>query len=190
MVQTTLFQNARVMLVEDSTKFDNSRVISTGVAHYNDFCALDMQFGPGASMMDQKFWIKLLRGWEAADLQSKSARTWFDAMVDHQVNMGTTLDVLWTSKCGVEKALQDQDRRYIPPAALARQKALAARYMRKQDDIGTIAPGCYADLLVVDGDPLRDVRELRKLTTVYRGGVAHDPQTLLGRVPQREAAQL
>jgi hypothetical protein len=37
---------------------------------------------------------------------------------------------------------------------------------------------------VVDGDPLRDTRELRKLTTVYRGGTAYEPRALLSGVPQ------
>jgi hypothetical protein len=39
-------------------------------------------------------------------------------------------------------------------------------------------------LLIVDGDPISDVRELRKLKTVYRGGVAYDPKALLAQVPQ------
>ena len=47
----------------------------------------------------------------------------------------------------------------------------------------------YADFVVVDGDPLRDTRELRKLTTVYRGGNAYDPQALLAEVPQSEVGQ-
>ena len=36
---------------------------------------------------------------------------------------------------------------------------------------------------LINGDPLRDPRELRKLTTVYCGGVAHDPQAILARAP-------
>ena len=68
-------------------------------------------------------------------------------------------------------------------AAFKAVTSIAARYLRKQDDIGSITPGLYADFLVVDGDPLRDVRELRKITTVYRGGQAYDPQTLLAGVP-------
>src|SRR5207244_3745221 len=97
------------------------------ISPYDEFCALDMRFGPGASMMDPKFWTQTLKGWEEADLQSRGARTWFDAMVEHQVNMGTTLDLLWIAKCGSEGAQHDPDRRYIPPAVLARQKAMAAR---------------------------------------------------------------
>ena len=73
-------------------------------------------------------------------------------------------------------------------AALKSVTSVAARYIRRQDDIGSIAAGRYADFSVVDGDPLRDVRELRKITMVYRGGVAHDPQALLKRVPQVNTA--
>jgi hypothetical protein len=40
--------------------------------------------------------------------------------------------------------------------------------------------------MIVDGDPISDVRELRKLKTVYRGGVAYDPKALLAQVPQRD----
>jgi len=54
---------------------------------------------------------------------------------------------------------------------------------------GAVPPERYADFLVVDGDPLRDTRELRKLTTVYRGGVAHDPQGILAHVPKSDAVQ-
>jgi hypothetical protein len=39
---------------------------------------------------------------------------------------------------------------------------------------------------LIDGDPLHDARDLRKLTTVYRGGVAHDLQALLARATQSD----
>ncbi len=71
-------------------------------------------------------------------------------------------------------------------AALKAVTSVAARYLRKSEDVGSVAPGRYADLLVIDGDPLRDVRDLRKLTTVYRGGVAYDPQALLAQAPKSD----
>ena len=71
-------------------------------------------------------------------------------------------------------------------AALKAVTSVAARYLRKPEDVGSVAPGRYADLLVIDGDPLRDVRDLRKLTTVYRGGVAYDPQAILAQVLKSE----
>ena len=71
-------------------------------------------------------------------------------------------------------------------AALKAVTSVAARYLRQQDNIGSVAPGRFADLFIVDGDPLRDPRELRKLTTVYRGGVAYDPQKLLAQMPKSD----
>ncbi len=75
----------------------------------------------------------------------------------------------------------------IPAKAVT---SVAAQYLRQQDYIGSIAPGRYADFLVIDGDPLRDVRELRKLTAVYRGGVAHDSQAILANVPKSDFVPL
>ncbi|HKA56051.1 MAG TPA: hypothetical protein VKJ47_20555, partial [Candidatus Binatia bacterium] len=64
------------------------------ISPYNDFCALDMQFGPGkqvSSMMNRHFAPLTFKGWEEADLQGQKAQTWFGAMVEQQVHMGTTL---------------------------------------------------------------------------------------------------
>ena len=68
-------------------------------------------------------------------------------------------------------------------AALRAVTSQAARYLRKEGDIGSIAPGRFADLLVVNGDPLSDVRDLRKLTTVYKGGVQYQPADILAGIP-------
>jgi len=75
-------------------------------------------------------------------------------------------------------------------SALQAVTSVAARYLRQQENIGSIAPGRYADLVVVDGDPLRDPRELCKLTTVYRGGQAYEPHMLLAGVPKSEVGQV
>lgn len=63
--------------------------------------------------------------------------------------------------------------------------SVAARHLWREDDIGAVAPGRYADLLVMDGDPVHDVRDFRKLVTVFRGGVAHDPKELMDSVAQQ-----
>jgi imidazolonepropionase-like amidohydrolase len=41
----------------------------------------------------------------------------------------------------------------------------------KTEDVGAIAVGRYGDIVAVDGDPLRDVRVLEKVTAVVKGGV-------------------
>jgi len=45
------------------------------------------------------------------------------------------------------------------PAAIIRSAtAINAELLKMKDKLGVIAPGAYADLLVVDGDPLTDLR--------------------------------
>lgn len=63
------------------------------------------------------------------------------------------------------------------PAHLAIQSATrnAAEVLGMSADIGSLAPGHYADILVVDGDPLADVTVLERPVTTYKDGVAYPP---------------
>jgi cytosine/adenosine deaminase-related metal-dependent hydrolase len=47
----------------------------------------------------------------------------------------------------------------------------SARVMKKDKETGSLARGKDADFFVVDGDPLARIQDLRKVTTVVRGGV-------------------
>lgn len=47
-------------------------------------------------------------------------------------------------------------------------------------DLGVIAPGRPADLVVVDGDPLQDVRALRSIRWTVHDGVARTPAAWMG----------
>ena len=49
---------------------------------------------------------------------------------------------------------------------------VAARVLRRSADLGTIQPGKWADLIVVDGDPLTDITALTRIRTVYLAGRA------------------
>ncbi|MCI0432882.1 MAG: amidohydrolase family protein [Gemmatimonadetes bacterium] len=50
-------------------------------------------------------------------------------------------------------------------------------------DLGVVAAGRLADLVVVDGDPLQDIRDARKVRIVIRGGIVHTVEELLARPP-------
>ncbi|MDH3735010.1 MAG: amidohydrolase family protein, partial [Gemmatimonadota bacterium] len=54
--------------------------------------------------------------------------------------------------------------------AIVAGTAVAAELLGWQDDVGTIAPGRWADLVAVDGDPLEDITELQRPTFVMKGG--------------------
>jgi imidazolonepropionase-like amidohydrolase len=47
----------------------------------------------------------------------------------------------------------------------------AADLLGWSDRVGSVAPGRYADLIAVDGDPLADVTELERVRFVMKGGV-------------------
>jgi imidazolonepropionase-like amidohydrolase len=50
-----------------------------------------------------------------------------------------------------------------------------AKALGWDEHVGTLAPGRWADFLVVDGDPLKDIRVLgdrQRITAVYKGGAA------------------
>jgi imidazolonepropionase-like amidohydrolase len=47
----------------------------------------------------------------------------------------------------------------------------SARVMKKDKTTGSLARGKDADLFIVDGDPLARIQDLRKVTTIVRGGV-------------------
>ncbi|OFW02171.1 MAG: hypothetical protein A3I61_06740 [Acidobacteria bacterium RIFCSPLOWO2_02_FULL_68_18] len=56
-----------------------------------------------------------------------------------------------------------------PMQAIVSATGAAAR-VSKLDHVGTIAPGKAADLLVLDANPLQDIRNLRQINSVWIGG--------------------
>ena len=46
----------------------------------------------------------------------------------------------------------------------------AARYLGRADEFGTVAPGKRADLILVDGDPLTRIGDLRRIALVIKEG--------------------
>jgi imidazolonepropionase-like amidohydrolase len=57
-----------------------------------------------------------------------------------------------------------------PMAAIVSATSLAAECLGLQKDVGTIAPGYGADLIAVEGDPLKDIRALKRVVWVMKGG--------------------
>jgi imidazolonepropionase-like amidohydrolase len=57
-----------------------------------------------------------------------------------------------------------------------------AVFLGRQDQIGSIAPGKNADLVVVKGDPALRIADLENVEIVFKDGVGYDPRKLLDSV--------
>ena len=60
-----------------------------------------------------------------------------------------------------------------------------ARYLGRESEIGSIAVGMQADLVVIGGDPSTNIEDVRNVEVVFRQGVGYDPQRLIDSVRGR-----
>ena len=74
--------------------------------------------------------------------------------------------------CGVE-----------PMAAMVSANTLGAEALGLGKEIGTIAPGMQADIIALDGDPLKDITAVRRVAFVMKGGVVYK-NVARGAIPE------
>ena len=60
-----------------------------------------------------------------------------------------------------------------PMAAMVSANFLGAEAMGMTDQIGSIAPGLEADIIALDGDPLKDITAVRRVVFVMKGGIVY-----------------
>jgi imidazolonepropionase-like amidohydrolase len=65
-----------------------------------------------------------------------------------------------------------------PMQAIQTATIVSARVMKLEKDSGSIEPGKRADLLLVAGDPLQDIKNLRRVSKVITNGRMFDSRKL------------
>jgi imidazolonepropionase-like amidohydrolase len=60
-----------------------------------------------------------------------------------------------------------------PMSAMVSANSLAAEAMRMGDRIGSIAPGYKADIIALEGDPLKDITAVRRVVFVMKDGIVY-----------------
>ena len=64
----------------------------------------------------------------------------------------------------------------IPNAEVLRMATLtSALVMGVDKDLGVVAPGKLADMLLIDGDPVRDMHDIENVEAVVKGGKVYEP---------------
>jgi imidazolonepropionase-like amidohydrolase len=71
---------------------------------------------------------------------------------------------------------------FTPEEAIHLATENGAQWLGEDSQLGTIAVGKAADLVVVDGNPAAHIADVEKVDTVYKDGVGYDPQKLIESV--------
>ncbi len=80
---------------------------------------------------------------------------------------------------GIDRELELYVQAGLPPMAAIQTATLgAARAMRLDRDSGSVEVGKRADLVLVEGDPLSNISDLRRVTKVVRNGQMFDSAAL------------
>lgn len=61
---------------------------------------------------------------------------------------------------------------------LARSTLEAARHVGMDEEIGSIEPGKYADFFLIPGDPVEDLKAIKTIRMVMKGGTAYYPSEI------------
>lgn len=72
-----------------------------------------------------------------------------------------------------EFILRVRDAGVDPMAAMVSANSLGAEALGMGNQIGSIAPGFEADIIALDGDPLKDITAVRRVVFVMKGGVVY-----------------
>jgi hypothetical protein len=109
------------------------------------------------------------------------------ALYDHGITIVAGTDSL--AGLAYQRELELYVESGIPaPEVLRIATLVPARVMKKDKDLGSIAPGKLADLILVDGDPTSRISDIRRVTLTVKGGTVYDPAKLyeeLGIAPMK-----
>ena len=75
----------------------------------------------------------------------------------------------WTEPMALEFEYMTKSG-FTPMGAIQAATSRAGELLDMAGEIGTIAPGAFADIIAVSGDPLRDISELKKVRFVMHDG--------------------
>jgi imidazolonepropionase-like amidohydrolase len=78
----------------------------------------------------------------------------------------------------------------LPPDNVLRAATInGARMIGREKELGTVEAGKAADLVILDADPLADIRNVTRIYRTLKGGVAYEPVDTARPLPSRGRAK-
>ncbi|MGH7694343.1 MAG: amidohydrolase family protein [Gemmatimonadaceae bacterium] len=125
---------------------------------------------------------------DSLDQRYRDSYTAFSRMVKAMYDGGVTI-VAGTdgfSGFALHRELELYTAAGIPSVEVLRIATIGAAKVTKRDkELGSIAPGKLADLIIVDGDPVQRIADIRRVTFVMKDGRIYDPAAMYAAVGVR-----
>ncbi|MDQ2070659.1 amidohydrolase family protein [Natronospira bacteriovora] len=128
-------------------------------------------------LADILYWVK-----------KDTLKAFYDAGGGHLITLSTD-HPFWgeyTSPFYIHREMQAMVRAGLPEHAVLRIATLnSARAIGMGDQLGSIEPGKWADLVIVDGNPLEDITHTRNVRHVMKAGQWHNAEDLIRQAEGR-----
>jgi imidazolonepropionase-like amidohydrolase len=146
-----------------------------------------LRWVPAPNRADWEVWTKRVSGMKPEEAAAiRRFADWQIQLVRHMneervgLLAGTDVPARWTVP---GFALHDElaalvEAGLTPLESLRTATLNPARYFEKVGEFGAVAPGMVADLVLIDGDPLADIRNARRISAVVANGRYLDRPTL------------
>jgi imidazolonepropionase-like amidohydrolase len=172
-----LFKRAQISVVPTITYFDFAVRLNERPTLLDD----DVELAPFVPGREQFDWMTKLSPTARQQWfqDAQRARETTRKLVNAGVTIGTGTDI-WQIPIGVHMELEQLVASGLTPAqAIHAATGAAAQILGAEKDLGTIEVGKLADLIILDADPLVDIRNTRKIWQVIQSGRMVDRQAIL-----------